>query len=112
MLSLIATLIALPALTALAASPDVAVDGGTATCARGAHKDNVGGSAPWNAPVLTAAGSGTVTVSIEGKRSGNPHGGACTFDVAITGADAVGLAALGPQAGVSDATSAPCAASG
>ena len=109
-LGLATVALALLTIPANAASGDVTFEGGAATCVNTPHATRATGTAEGDQSAVVAADSGTVTIHVVGSRVGIKDDGACTFDVAITGGEPVGLAATSPRAAVTGASSAPCVA--
>lgn len=93
-----------------AASSDVAFEGGVAACVHTPHRDHATGTAEAGQYAIVAADAGTVTIRVVGERVGIKDDQSCTFDVAITGGEPVGLDATSPRASVTGATSSPCTA--
>lgn len=110
-LSLLAVLLTVNALPVHAASSDALFEGGAATCVNTPNGEHLDGAGSNDQFAIVAADSGTVTITVVGKRVGIADDGACSFDVAITGGNAIGLDAISPRASVTPASGACTAAS-
>ena len=93
-----------------ASSSDVSFEGGAATCVNTPHGTRAAGSAEGSQSAVVAADAGTVTIHAVGSRVGVRDDASCTFDVVITGGEAIGASVTSPRAGVTGASSAPCVA--